>query len=176
MVPSQRWEADDAVTQLYAGHYAGLVRLAALLVRDSGEAEEIVQDVFVAMHSRWRALREQDKAVAYLRRSVVNATRSAHRHQQVTDKHLYREADSLHGDAPSAEHQAMAAETRAAVMTALDTLPSRQREVLVLRYYTDLSESDIATTLGISRGTVKSHAFRGLQALRSTLRNDDDQL
>ena len=169
MVPTQRWDADDAVTQLYAGHYAGLVRLAALLVRDSGEAEEIVQDAFVAMHSRWRTLREPDKAVAYLRRSIVNAARSAYRHQRVADKHLYREADRLRGDAPSAEQQAMAAETRAAVMTALDTLPSRQREVLVLRYYTDLAESDIATTLGISRGTVKSHASRGLQALRTTL-------
>ena len=74
MAPAQRWDADEAVTQLYAAHYTGLVRLAALLVRNSGEAEEIVQDAFVAMHGRWRRLREPDKALGYLRRSVVNAS------------------------------------------------------------------------------------------------------
>jgi DNA-directed RNA polymerase specialized sigma24 family protein len=76
MVPAQGWDADEAVTQLYAAHYLRLVRLAALLVRHSGEAEEIVQDVFVSMHGKWRRLREPEKALAYLRRSIVNAARS----------------------------------------------------------------------------------------------------
>ncbi|MBA2560207.1 MAG: SigE family RNA polymerase sigma factor, partial [Propionibacteriales bacterium] len=80
MVPGQRWDADDAVTQLYAVHYRSLVRLAALLVRHSGEAEEIVQDAFVALHGKWRRLRDPDMALPYLRRSIVNASRSAHRH------------------------------------------------------------------------------------------------
>ena len=87
MTKTSRWDADEALTALYTGHYAALVRLAALLVRSSGEAEEIVQDSFVAMHSKWGRLREPDKAVGYLRRTVVNRARSAQRHHRVADKH-----------------------------------------------------------------------------------------
>jgi RNA polymerase sigma-70 factor (sigma-E family) len=170
MVPAQRWDADDAVAQLYAVHYASLVRLAALLVRHSGEAEEIVQDAFVAMHGRWRRLRDPDRALAYLRRSVVNAARSAQRHHNVADRHLGVESGSRDARraSPSAEQHALTGETRTEVLRALDGLPQRQREVLVLRYYSDLAEHDIAATLGISGGTVKSHASRGLRALRSS--------
>lgn len=160
-----RWDADEAVTRLYADHYAELVRLAALLVRSSGEAEEIVQDSFVAMHDKWRRLREPEKAVGYLRRTVVNRARSSQRHHRVADKHRSPET----GVSPSAELHALAAESRAAVIDALHRLPTRQREVLVLRYYGNLSEADIAATLGISRGAVKSHASRGMAALRSSL-------
>ncbi|MDX6318258.1 MAG: hypothetical protein QOD35_1658 [Nocardioidaceae bacterium] len=169
MAPAQRWEADDAVTVLYSAHYASLVRLAALLVRHSGEAEEIVQDAFVAMHARWGRLREPEKALGYLRRSVVNAARSAHRHHDVGDRHLLseRSAGDVHRAAASAEQGALAGESRAEMMRALDALPQRQREVLVLRYYSDLTEHDIASVLGISDGTVKSHASRGLHSLRA---------
>lgn len=160
-----RWDADEAVTTLYAAHYAELVRLAALLVRSSGEAEEIVQDSFVAMHDKWRRLREPEKAVGYLRRTVVNRARSSQRHHRVADKHSSVEVEV----SPSAELHALAAESRAAVIDALHRLPTRQREVLVLRYYGNLSEADIAATLGISRGAVKSHASRGMTALRSSL-------
>jgi RNA polymerase sigma-70 factor (sigma-E family) len=160
-----RWDADEAVTQLYAAHYSRLVRLAHLLVRHSGEAEEVVQDAFVAMHSKWRRLRDPDKALAYLRRSVVNGARSSQRRHNVADKHLSRQLPAV----ASVEDHALGTESRAVVMAALDTLPTRQREVLVLRYYSDLSEADIAETLGISRGAVKSHASRGLSSLRTTL-------
>jgi RNA polymerase sigma-70 factor (sigma-E family) len=165
MAPASGWDADDAVTQLYVAHYSSLVRLAALLVRHSGEAEEIVQDSFVAMHGRWHRLREPDKALAYLRQSVINRARSAQRHHVVVDKHTPRHVD----DAPSAEHHALGSETRAEVMGALHQLPTRQREVLVLRYYSELSEAEIADALGISRGAVKSHASRGMSALRQRL-------
>ncbi|MGI8433970.1 MAG: SigE family RNA polymerase sigma factor [Nocardioidaceae bacterium] len=167
MAPAQRWDADEAVTQLYAAHYPSLVRLASLLVRHSGEAEEIVQDAFVAMHGRWRRLREPDKALGYLRRTVVNRARSSQRHHNVADKHLHEARSDSDRVAPSAEHSTLDAETRASMMSALDRLPQRQREVLVLRYYSDLTEHDIAETLGISRGAVKSHASRGLAALRT---------
>ncbi len=160
-----RWAADEAVTELYAAHYRSLVRMAALLVRNSGEAEEIVQDAFVAMHDKWRRLREPDRALAYLRRSVVNRARSAHRHNVVVDRHTPRSLV----DVPSAEHHALEAETRDAVIGALHDLPQRQREVLVLRYYSDLPEAAIADTLGISRGAVKSHASRGLKNLHTRL-------
>ncbi len=168
-VSVERWDVDSAVTQMYAAHYVSLVRLAALLVRHSGEAEEIVQDAFVSMHGRWRRLREPDKALAYLRRSVVNGARSTQRHHAVSDKHLHREVDDVRRHAPSAEQQTLAAETRQEVLAALNLLPQRQREVLVLRYYSDLPEADIADALGISRGAVKSHASRGISSLRATL-------
>ncbi len=169
MATTERWDADEAVTQMYAAHYTSLVRLAALLVRNSGEAEEIVQDAFVAMHDKWRRLREPDKALAYLHRSVVNKARSVQRHHTVADKHLYREADAVRRHEPSAEDRALDTQTRQVVMAALETLPQRQREVLVLRYYSDLTEHHIAEILGVSRGAVKSHASRGLSSLRTRL-------
>jgi len=169
MARAQGWDADEAVTQLYGAHYTGLVRLAALLVRNSGEAEEIVQDAFVAMHSRWRRLREPEMALGYLRRSVINAARSTQRHHKVADRHLAAQSPFDTRVQPSAEHGALTAETRGQVMAALERLPQRQREVLVLRYYSDLTEHDIATTLDISRGAVKSHASRGINALRTHL-------
>ncbi len=165
MLAAKRWDADEAVTQLYAAHYTRLVRLASLLVRHSGEAEEVVQDAFVAMHDKWRRLRDPDKALAYLRRSVVNGARSSQRRHNVADRHLSRQAPAV----TSVEDHALGSEARAVVMAALDSLPTRQREVLVLRYYSDLTEADIAETLGISRGAVKSHASRGLSSMRTTL-------
>jgi RNA polymerase sigma-70 factor (sigma-E family) len=165
MTPASGWDADDAVTQLYVAHYASLVRMAALLVRHSGEAEEIVQDAFVAMHGTWHRLREPEKALAYIRQSVVNRARSSQRHHAVVDRHTERHVDN----AAAADEQALAVERRDEVIAALHDLPTRQREVLVLRYYSELSEAEIADALGISRGAVKSHASRGLTALRRTL-------
>ena len=167
-----RWDADTAVEELYAAHYRRLVRLSVLLVRDVETAEEVVQDSFVAMHDRWRSLRDPDHGLAYLRQAVVNRSRSELRHRGVQAKHAGTAATStgpLHQERPGADEDAMASERRAAVLDALRTLPDRQREVLALRYYLDLSESDIASTLGISPGAVKTHASRGVAALRSLM-------
>lgn len=159
------WDADQAVTALYSAHYRSLVRLAALLVRDVATAEEVVQDAFVAMHGAWRRLHDPDKALSYLRQSVVNRARSVLRHRAVVKKYAPKGLP----DAPSAEHSALGALERAAVIEALQRLPARQREALVLRYYGDLSEAQIADAMGISRGAVKSHTARGMLALRSVL-------
>lgn len=159
------WDADQAVTRLYSEHYRPLVRLAALLVRDHATAEEVVQDAFVAMHGAWRRLRDPNKALSYLRQSVVNRARSVLRHRAVVEKH----APKALPDAPSAEHGALGELERAAVIAALRRLPTRQREAIVLRYYGDLSEAQIADAMGISRGAVKSHTARGIAALRSVL-------
>ena len=158
-------DADEAVTALYAAHYRPLVRLATLLLHDAGAAEEVVQDAFVAMHGSWRRLRDPDKALAYLRQAVVNRARSALRHRKVVERH----SDERLEHVPSAEQGALAAVERLEMMSALRRLPQRQREALVLRYYADLSEADIADTMGISRGAVKSHTSRGMAALRTTL-------
>ncbi|MDT0201083.1 SigE family RNA polymerase sigma factor [Nocardioides sp. AE5] len=162
-------DADAAVEELYAAHWRSLVRLSVLLVRDLGTAEEVVQDAFVAMHGRWNKLREPDKALAYLRQAVVNRSRSVLRHRKVVDRHVQQEADQAPLTAPGADAGVLAAERRTAVLEALAALPRRQREVLVLRHYLDLTEAQIAATLGISPGSVKSHASRGTQALRKQL-------
>ncbi len=159
------WDADMAVTALYSAHYRSLVRLAMLLVRDTATAEEVVQDAFVALHGAWRRLRDTDKALAYLRQSVVNRSRSVLRHRAVVEKYAPKGLP----DAPSAENGAIGELERSAVIEALRGLPTRQREALVLRYYGDLSEAEIASAMGISKGAVKSHTARGMAALRTVL-------
>ncbi|MFC6286703.1 SigE family RNA polymerase sigma factor [Nocardioides sp. GCM10027113] len=161
------WDADTALEQLYAAHWRQLVRLSVLLVRDLGTAEEVVQDSFVAVHGHWRKLRDPDRALAYLRQTVVNRSRSALRHRVVVDRFTARE--SVRRDEPGADESALASARREAVLDAMRSLPERQREVMALRYYLDLSEADIADALGISRGAVKSHASRGAAALRELL-------
>jgi RNA polymerase sigma-70 factor (sigma-E family) len=167
-----RWDADTAVEGLYATHYRRLVRLAVLLVHDVETAEEVVQDSFVAMHGRWQKLREPEHGLAYLRQTVVNRARSQLRHRGVQARHADTVATStgpLHRERPGVDEDVITAERRSAVLDALRALPDRQREVLALRYYLDLSEADIASTLGISPGAVKTHASRGVAALRSLM-------
>lgn len=166
-VTGHTWDADEAVTQLYSAQYRSLVRLAVLLLRDVGTAEEVVQDSFIAMHGSWRRLRDPDRALAYLRQTVVNRSRSALRRRSVEHRH----APTPMPDHASAEHGALETLERENIIRALHRLPPRQREVLVLRYYLDLSEAQIAETIGISRGAVKSHASRGMATLRITLEN-----
>ena len=287
-------DADQAVIQLYTIHYRSLVRLAALLVRDEPTAEEVVQECFIAMHDGWHRLRDEDKALSYLKQAVVNRSRSVLRHRSVIDRNVPK----AEPDMPSAEEQAMsrldwdiarevlqglpprqqqalalsldgytAAEIaeqlgidasaaraslhvarkkvqaaitghgqpekaaarpgaglgatqalalsldgytsaeiaeqlgidasaararqgnapepapdppyteqrqislleRSAVIMALRNLPDRQRQALVLRYYADLSEAQIAEMMGISPGAVKSHTARGMSSLRAVL-------
>jgi RNA polymerase sigma-70 factor (sigma-E family) len=162
------WSADLAVMELYAQHYRALVRLAAMLVRDTSTAEEVVQDSFVAMHDGWHRLKDTEKALAYLRQAVVNKSRSVLRHRAVVEKNV----QNAPPDMPSAEHGAFLLLERSAVIAALRDLPARQREAIVLRYYGNLSEAEIATTMGISRGAVKSHTSRGMAALRAVLEQE----
>ena len=158
-------DAGRAITELYAAHYRALVRLAALLVHDVATAEEVVQDSFVAVHANWRRLRDGGKASIYLRRCVVNRSRSVLRRRMVAERNMLQPAPEM----PSAEQGAMTLLERSAVVAALRGLPARQREVLVLRYYADLPEAEIASAMGISQGAVKSHAFRAMAALRGVL-------
>jgi RNA polymerase sigma-70 factor (sigma-E family) len=159
------WDADRAMTEIYGAHYRSLVRLAMLLVRDAATAEEVVQDSFVAMHSAWRRLRDNEKALSYLRQAVVNRSRSVLRHRVVVD----RNAPKPPPDMPSAEHGALTLLERSDVIHALRRLPVRQREALVLRYYLDLPEAQIAATMGISKGAVKSHTARAIASMRAAL-------
>lgn len=151
---------------LYTAHWRYLVRLAVLLVDDVASAEDVVQDAFVALHKRSGALRDPDAALAYLRASVVNLSRSVLRRRQVARKHL-RVAEP-EATAP-ADHDVMIREEHRAALAAVHALPRHQREVLVLRYWSGLSEREIGQALGISVGSVKSAASRGLAALQRVL-------
>lgn len=151
------------IANLYAAHRLRLVRLAVMLVDDQETAEDVVQDVFAKLH-RWR-LRDPDRALAYLQRAVVNASRSVLRRRRTVRRHVAPHEPP--GDGP--ESSAILAEEHREVVAALQQLASRQREVLVLRYWSNLSEAQIADTLGISPGTVKSTASRALDALERIL-------
>jgi RNA polymerase sigma-70 factor (sigma-E family) len=159
------WDAADAVTEIYHVHYNQFVRLAVLLLHDVQTAEEVVQDAFEAMHVAWRRLNDKDKALQYLRQTVVNKSRSVLRHRKVVDMHAPKPAP----DEPSAEHAALVLLERSAVAAALRSLPERQREAIALRYYADFSEADIAKAMGISKGAVKSHTARAMATLKTVL-------
>lgn len=163
------WDADQALEQLYAAHWAGLVRLSVLLVRDQGTAEEIVQDSFVAVHARWHSLHDPDRALAYLRQTIVNRSRSVLRHRKVVARHLESAAAQSRVHQAEGDDITAVSDRRRRVLDAVSQLPRRQREVVALRYYLDLSEAEIAAILGISRGAVKSHGSRGAAALRARL-------
>jgi RNA polymerase sigma-70 factor (sigma-E family) len=164
-------DADQPLTQLYAMHYQSLVQLAALLVRDTATAEEVVQDAFVAMHGGWTRLRDPDHALAYLRQAVVNRSRSVLRHRTVTGTDLPPGPP----DTPSAEHADHGLLELPAARAALRGLPPRQREAIVLRYYSDLSEEQIAAAMGISRGAAQSHTAHGLASLRAAVEQATSQ-
>jgi RNA polymerase sigma-70 factor (sigma-E family) len=163
--------ADQAAAELYRVHYRALVRLAALLVRDTPTAEEVVQDSFLALCAGWDRLGDAENALAYLRQAVLNRSRSVLRHRTVVGKNLQQAPPGT----PPAEHGALAFLDQPAVAAVLRELPERQREAIVLRYYADLSEAEIAAMMGISRGAVKSHTARGMAALRAALEQTTPQ-
>jgi RNA polymerase sigma-70 factor (sigma-E family) len=162
-------EADEAVGEglvaLYREHYASLVRLASLLLHDVGAAEDVTQDAFAKVLVAWGRIREPEKALPYVRSAVLNGARSRMRHLHVVDRHR----PEPRRDTQSAEAGALSGEEHREMIAALRALPVRQRECLALRYYLGLSEAEIAETLGISAGSVKTHTHRGLGALEKTL-------
>jgi RNA polymerase sigma-70 factor (sigma-E family) len=154
-----------SVTELFREHHLDLVRLALLMVGDLATAEDVVQDAFEQLHRRWRSLRRQSSALDYARSAVLNRCRSVLRRRQVARRHEARIAVTARPDADAA----VAFEQRAELIEAFRSLPARQREVLALRYYMDLSVEDVAAMLRISHGTVRSTASRGLAALARVL-------
>ncbi|MEP7022604.1 MAG: sigma-70 family RNA polymerase sigma factor [Actinomycetota bacterium] len=149
------------VDDLYRGHALRLTRLAFLLVGDRPSAEDVVQDAFLGLFRGLGRLSDPDRAVAYLRASVLNGCRSVLRSRKRA-----RLRKVTHDPAVwSAEAAALAGEERREVLVAVARLPQRQREVLVLRYFLDLTDNEIAADLGVSRGTVASSASRALASL-----------
>ena len=159
----------DAVTMsaIVDEQWMPLVRLATLLLNDRAAAEEVVQDACEAVWRLRPAISTHDHLVAYLRRSVINRSRSVGR-RRVTAARYLRLVRAEH-DAP-ADTELLRHEDHREVRDALARLTKRQREVLVLRYWSRLSEDEIAHTLAVSAGTVKSTAHHALAALRAHLK------
>jgi RNA polymerase sigma-70 factor (sigma-E family) len=167
--PSVRTSGGDgppAINELYHARRLSLVRLAFLMVGDLATAEDIVQDVFAALFRRYgAALRGVDDPHAYLTTGVMNGARSVLRRRYTARSYV----PSPVGSAPAAEDEVMISEGDHEVVAAVANLAVRQRQVVVLRYWSGLSENEIATVLGVSCGTVKSTASRALALLRQAL-------
>jgi DNA-directed RNA polymerase specialized sigma24 family protein len=155
-------DAGHAVAALYQVHYPALVRLAALLIPDLATAEDIVQDAFAAVHGRWHVQPDADAALAYLRWSVVHRSRSV--------PPLGEPAEGTGEPAEgTGELGSDTGEPGSAVMSALRALSPRQREVVVLRYFADLSEAEIAAATGMSMAAVRDHAAQAMSSLQAEL-------
>jgi RNA polymerase sigma-70 factor (sigma-E family) len=162
-------EATTAVTALYEAHAVGFVKLAVVMLGDLRAAEDIVQDAFCGLYRRWHHLHDSGKALPYVRSAVLNACRTQLRGRGRTQR---RELAQSAASTPSPEEGALLAEEHREVLAALRKLPPRQREALVLRFYLDLAEPDIAAAMAISQGTVKSTTSRALAALGRLLKED----
>lgn len=158
------FSARDAVAQMYREHYRPLVRTIALLVRDAAEAEDIVQEAHVRLYRTWDQVRDPAAAPTYLRATALNLARSRLRS---IIRARRRHEEPAYVSPP--DEAAMAGDASANVIRALKALPKRQRECLVLRYYLDLSDQEIAQDLGVSIGSVKQHVHRGLEKLERIL-------
>ncbi|WP_392542544.1 RNA polymerase sigma factor [Oryzobacter telluris] len=150
---------------LFDAEAASLTRLARFYVDDTTAAEDLVQEAFIRFARSSGRLRDQDRAAAYLRSIVINLARDHNRRGFVS----WRHRPPAHPDAPSAAETAEERAERLAVVEALRALPRRQRDCVTLRYYYDMPVAEIASTLGLSTNTVKTHLQRGLDSLGTTL-------
>lgn len=158
------------VVALHREHFVHLTRLAAMLVGDRETAEDVVQDVFAAMQGRWRMFTSTEQALRYVRSSVINRARTVLRRRRTAAR--YR-PDRPVDEAP-AEQAALDRLRDGAVRQALEKLPLRQREIVLLRYLEELSIAETARVLGISSGAVKSSAGRAMRSLATMLGEDHD--
>jgi RNA polymerase sigma factor (sigma-70 family) len=157
-------DSEAAVAELFAARYAEMVRLAGLLGAD--DAEDVAQEAFARLLDRHAALRDPAAAVGYVRTTVCNLTRNRGRHLGIAR----RTAPALVlGEEPSSEEGAITREDHEEVLAAVAALPRRQREAVVLRYWLELSEAEIAATMGVAAGTVKSLVSRGVAAVAKRL-------
>ena len=161
-------DRDAAVSELFLAHHARLVIVAQMIVGDLATAEDVVQDAFASLYRRWPWLHEKGAAIGYVHTSVANGARSSLRQRRrMPTTELVDAAMSL---APAADDAALRHDARRELTAGLAELPIRQRQVIVLRYYLDQTEAEIAATLSISKGSVKKHASRALATLGTRLK------
>lgn len=158
-----------ALELLLEQQWQPLVRLATLLSGDVDTARDIVQDCYEAVWRLRPDLGDHEHTVAYLRKAVINRSRSRLRRLRTVRRFLAQARPPA--DAPPADRELLVAERHRALLTHVERLPARQREVVVLRYYCGLSEAETAAVTGVSAGTVKSSAHRALATLRRDLKD-----
>jgi RNA polymerase sigma-70 factor (sigma-E family) len=173
IAPVSAVDADELVAELFAAESRSLVRLARIFCDDRNAAEDLVQEAFIRLHRSARSIRDLSRAPAFLRSIVINLARDHNRRGLMSLRH--RGAMEQPTATPGFEDEAVA-DADQETLTALRLLPERQRACLVLRYYLDLSEREIAETLDISPNSVKTHTRRGLAALEAILpaRGEED--
>jgi RNA polymerase sigma-70 factor (sigma-E family) len=160
----------EAVEELFDRHYAPMCRLAYAILGDAPLAEEIVMDALLKTFTGWGRLRDPERADAYLRRSVVNLCRSKIRRKGIESRvnaTIHHRDERRAPDWDPERH-----ETSRLVWAAVVALPERQRACVVLRYFEDLPESEIASILGCSVGTVKSQLSKARAKLEPVLAGD----
>ena len=151
---------------LYQSTYREFLRLAYLLCGEITAAEDCVQDAFMRLADPRNKLREPRAASAYLRACIVNRSRSAHRRKQSARRYL---PQLLQSDLPGADVEVVGASRDSALRKAVDSLPRRQREVIVLRFWAGMGTRQVAECLGLSEGTVKTCSHRALVALEESM-------
>jgi RNA polymerase sigma-70 factor (sigma-E family) len=160
---SETFEA--ALIELYHQHAGVLVQMLWVFVGDRAEAEDLTQEAFLRLQRAWTRLDQDQNLGGYLRATAFNLARSGFRRRRVRLRHLSPEAR----DVASAEDDAMLSDDQAEVLAAVRLLPGRQRQCVVLRYWDDLSDREIAATLGLSVNSVKTHLRRGLAKVEQRL-------
>lgn len=160
-------DAEAGLSELYRAHALRLIRLAYVMLGDRQAAEDVVQDAFAGLYRHWGRLTDNAKALQYVRSSVLNGCRTAIRRNRPTLELV----DLQHADA-SAESAMLAYERQQEIMRAIRRLPDRQREALVLRFYLDEPDAEIARLMGIRESTVRSTTHRALAALGRLLREE----
>jgi RNA polymerase sigma-70 factor (sigma-E family) len=158
-------DGSAAVSALYAEHALGLIRLAHIMLGSRQAAEDVVQEAFLGLYRHWDTLDDPSRALGYARSSVLNGSRSVLRRRRTAELDGWQQLPVA-----SAESAVLTAEERREIVRAVRGLPDRQREVLVLRFYLDLSDDQIAAAMNIRQSTVRSAAHRGLATLRRALR------
>lgn len=158
--------AQDEFELFAATHADGLIRAAYLMVGDRGDAEDIVQECMLRLARKWPRVRRMEYPGAYAHRVMVSLVLDGRRLRSRRTVELAATAPEFR---PGAGGEAASLDARADLMHALRGLPARPRAVLVLRYFSDLPEAEVATILGCSVGTVKSSTSRALERLRRTL-------
>jgi RNA polymerase sigma factor (sigma-70 family) len=155
-------DVDEVIADLYKSERSALIRLAVMMTQDRILAEDLVQDAFANLFRRWALLEDHTKAPAYLRVAVVNGSRSFHRRRALA----WRHADGWqNGTSEGADTAVLLDEEYRQVVAAVHELPARQRQVIALRYWADMSDGEIAEALGVAEVTVRATMSRALSRL-----------
>ena len=164
-------DPDAFVVAMFEEHGRGLVRLVRLFVDDRNAAEDVVQEAFIRLARSVDRIRDPTRAGAYLRSIALNLARDHNRRGLVSLRHRLPFDDRV----ASVEDDVVLNEDHRQVVEALRSLPHRQRDCLILRYYDELGIDDIADALGISRNSVKTHLTRGIRSLEAAMAAHTDE-